>query len=261
MRITGAALLAALAVGVSGAGELAAQHRPWGRDWDRDRRDRQEWEDPRAFGGVGFVVGSPTGQFERYVGGAYGAQASGRLHLDPDGFVSLRGDLGFMVYGHERLRFCSAISCRVQLDLTTTNSIFFGGIGPELALPGDAIRPYVYGTLGFGYFNTSSSLGGSHDHDDYANTVNFDDAVLQRRVGGGVQVRVSGGRTPVYLDFATEYHANGDAWYLREGDIEDHPDGSITLHPRRSEANLVSYRIGVSIGIRGKEERRRRRRR
>lgn len=253
----GRALAAALAfgvlLGVLGTGELAAQRRPWQRDDDWTSRD--QWNEPRGFGGVGFVVGNPTGAFGRYVGEAYGGQLSGRLRLDPEGWMSLRGDLGFLIYGHERIRFCSPISCRVELDLTTTNSIFFGGIGPEFAVPGELLRPYVYGTIGFGYFNTSSSLGGSQSSDDFATTTNFDDAVFQSRIGGGVQVKVSGGRTPVYLDFATEYHANGDASYLREGDIEDHPDGSITLHPRRSEANLMSFRIGVSIGIRGDHER------
>ncbi len=35
----------------------------------------------------------------------------------------------------------------------------------------------------------------------------------------------------------------------------DNPDGSITLFPKVSEANLVTYRIGVSVGIpRGREE-------
>ena len=37
--------------------------------------------------------------------------------------------------------------------------------------------------------------------------------------------------------------------YLTEGDIQDNPDGSITLFPVVSEANLVSYRLGVTIGI------------
>lgn len=253
----GRALVALLALDILGAGGLAAQRRPWerGQDWT----SRDEWNEPRGFGGAAFVVGNATGEFQRYVGAAYGGELFGRVRLDPQGWMSLRGDLGFLVYGHERIRVCSAVSCRVQFDLTTTNSILFGGVGPEFALPGQVLRPYVYGTLGFGYFNTTSSLGGSHDSGDFASTVNFDDAVFQSRVGAGVQVKLSGGRTPVYLDFATEYHANGDASYLREGDIEDHPDGSVTLYPRRSEANLVTFRFGVSIGIRSERERPRRR--
>ncbi len=52
-------------------------------------------------------------------------------------------------------------------------------------------------------------------------------------------MRVSTGRTPVWLDFGVERHENGVAEFLTKGDIIDHPDGSITVLPNRSEANLV----------------------
>jgi hypothetical protein len=38
--------------------------------------------------------------------------------------------------------------------------------------------------------------------------------------------------------------------YLREGGIEDLPDGSVVLHPINSDANLLSYRIGFSVSLR-----------
>ncbi len=66
---------------------------------------------------------------------------------------------------------------------------------------------------------------------------------------------VSRGRTPVALDLGARYHRNGVMEYLTEGDIEDNPDGSITLYPNRSEANYIAYRLGISIGIpRGGED-------
>ena len=211
----------------------------------------QSPDEPEGYLGVGFVVAQPTGAFGRTVDQGFGAELKGRFHLDPDGWVSLRADVGFIIYGHERLNFCSALSCRVGLDLTTTNSILFAGMGPEVSIPGEWMRPYAYGTFGIGYFNTVSRLSGDHDYDAFASTVNFDDAVFQTRVGGGLEVRVRGGPKPIHLDFGVDYHANGIAEYLREGDIVDHPDGSITLLPRRSEANLVTFRMGVSFGVGG----------
>jgi hypothetical protein len=50
------------------------------------------------------------------------------------------------------------------------------------------------------------------------------------------------------LDFGADYHHNGVTTYLREGDIVDRPDGSIVIF-RRSEANLWSFRLGVSVGL------------
>jgi hypothetical protein len=67
--------------------------------------------------------------------------------------------------------------------------------------------------------------------------------------GGGVLIPVSMRRIPVLLDLGATVHRNGQASYLRKGSIKDLPDGSIVINPIRSDANFVTYRIGVSIGI------------
>ena len=45
------------------------------------------------------------------------------------------------------------------------------------------------------------------------------------------------------------YGHESTATYLVEGDIIDQPDGGIVLNPRRSDANLGTFRIGGSLGI------------
>lgn len=224
---------------------------PWGSYRSHDA--------PRAHLGLGFVVAQPVGEFDRYVDQGYGGQLNARFRLDPEGWLNLRTDVGFVIYGRETLHFCSPFGCRVDLDLTTTNSIVFAGIGPEIVVPGEWARPYFFGTFGLGYFSTASSLGGSDSGVDYARTVNFDDAVFQSRVGGGIELRLRDGPKPIYLDFGAQYHANGQAEYLREGDIRDNPDGSITLFPRRSDANLMTFRLGVTFGLGGDDDVHRRR--
>ena len=204
---------------------------------------------PRGFFSVALITATPQGDFASQIEQGYGIQAGAKYHPDPDGIVSLWADFGFLNYGRERFSVCSTISCRLTLDLYTTNNIFFAGGGPEVRLSSGAFQPYVKAGLGLGYFWTQTSLSGSDSHDDFARTENFRDAFLQWRAGGGLRTRVKGGRAPVYLDFGAEYHGNGIVEYLREGDILDHPDGSIAIFPNRSEANLVTFRLGVSIGI------------
>jgi hypothetical protein len=48
-----------------------------------------------------------------------------------------------------------------------------------------------------------------------------------------------------------ERHENGVADFLTEGDIIDHPDGSITMYPNRSEADFVAFRFGMTFGLGG----------
>ena len=219
---------------------------------------------PAAYLGLSFVTADPRGEMGQLVDRGFGGQIDGRLPLDRAGHVRLRGDLGFVVYGHERVRSCWSlpVGCRIETDLTTTNSIFYGGLGPELVLTSGAVEPYLYATFGYAWFATRSSLGGADEWDDFASTTNYSDGAFAWRGGGGIRVRVSDGRTPVSLDLGLERHDNGIVDYLTEGDIQDHPDGSVTLFPNRTEAELLTLRVGVSIALpRGDDRDDRRRRR
>jgi hypothetical protein len=245
MRLKAAAgALGALAALGSAAGEAGAQVDPRG---------------PAGYAGIAFVDARPVGELGTYFDQGFGAQLHGAIPLGISGRLFLRGDLGFVVYGYEHKRICfgAPVGCRIEADLTTTNNIFFGGVGPELVLATGAVQPYLNASWGFSYFATTSSLGGSADWGDFAHTTNYDDATFAWRVGGGVRIRLTSGRTPVSLDVGMERHQNGLANFLTEGDIVDNPDGSITLTPHRAEANLTTLRIGVTVGIPHKEPRHR----
>lgn len=211
----------------------------------------QRWDDETGRFDLTFLVGEPQGEMGYLVDAGFGAQLGGAIPVTgSDGHLLIRGDFGFMIYGYERQQHCfnPPVGCRIGMDLTTSNSILFGGVGPELVLLKGPIQPYVNASMGFSAFLTTSSLGDDWG-EDWATTTNYSDAMFAWRAGGGIRVRVNSGRRPVYLDFAVERHQNGLADYLTEGDIEDHTDGSITLYPNRTEANLVAFRMGVSFGI------------
>lgn len=224
---------------------------------------QERWPTPRGEFGFSLLGAEPQGTMGRLVDAGFGGQGYGAWNLDDRGHVRIRGDLGFVIYGHERYETCfgAPVGCRIGLDVTTTNSIFFGGVGPEVVLATGRVQPYLGASFGFSYFATTSSLSGVDEWDDWANTTNYDDGGFAWRAGGGLRVRLSDGRKPVFLDLALERHDNGIVEYLTEGDIVDNPDGSVTLYPTRSEADLVAFRIGVSIGIPGNDDQPRPRRR
>ncbi len=60
---------------------------------------------------------------------------------------------------------------------------------------------------------------------------------------------LTNGRHPVSLDFSVQSTYNGEAEYLRRGGVRDNPDGSITVFPIRSDANLLSFRVGVAVRL------------
>ena len=219
--------------------------------WSGGAEAQRRGEGPAGYVGVALVGAGPLGELADYIDAGGGGQFWGLLPLGDEGRVRLRGDFGFLIYGHERQRLCFSvpIGCRIEVDMTTTNSVLYGGLGPEVVLATGAVEPYVNASLGFSYFATTSSLSGQRDAEDFASTTNFDDAVFAWRAGAGVRVQVHGGRNPVALDLGLERHENGVADFLTKGDIQDNPDGSITLFPNRSEANMVTFRLGVTVGI------------
>jgi opacity protein-like surface antigen len=158
----------------------------------------------------------------------------------------VRVDGGLVRYGSEARQICLP-NCRVQFDVNTTNDIAYGSIGPEVVWPAGRVRPYATAGIGGSYFSTSSHLDGVDDDTDIGRTTNFSDATLAVTAGGGVYVPIATRRANVVLDFGVRYHRNGTARYLREGDVQDNPDGTIAFTPTRSAADLVTFMVGVSV--------------
>ncbi|MFQ6045429.1 MAG: hypothetical protein ACE5PT_03590 [Gemmatimonadales bacterium] len=231
--IRGGVAALALAVAVTSAGE--AQRRS---------------PAPQGLLGINGSVLRPVGEFRDFVDWGGGLGLYGVFHLDRGGTIGIRLDGSFMVYGHESFEapFSETIH-RVRLEVNTDNAIVSLGIGPQLSLDLGRLRPYAYGTAGFSYFATVSSVRGTDSSEGFASTTNFDDATLALGGGGGLLVRVKGGPHPVSIDLAVQGIYNGEAEYLREGGIRENANGSLTLLPIVSQANNVTFKFGVAVGL------------
>jgi opacity protein-like surface antigen len=222
----------------------------------------QQWQaadtlgPPVVYAGVQGLYARPTGEFRNYVQHGGGLNLHVAWPVQAGSPFALRADGGFIVYGSETKEVCfsTTVGCRVRLNLTTTNTIAFLNAGPQLMVQGGPIRPYANAGIGFSYFATSSQVDGTGSNQQpFASTTNFDDFTLSWVGGGGVLIPVVRGITPVFLDMGVRYVGNGQVEYLKKGDIQDHPDGSITFTPTRSEANLLTFQVGVSVGVRRRQ--------
>jgi hypothetical protein len=205
------------------------------------------------YAGIQGVYARPVGEFREYVRNGGGLNFHIAFPVGAENPLAVRADGGFLIYGSETRRVCfgGGVGCRILLDLTTTNSIGYFNIGPQLMTHRGGIRPYANAAVGAAYFWTQSSVEGSNDQDrPFASTTNFSDFTLQWAGGGGMLVPLSRGRTPILLDLSVRYNGNGQVEYLKRGDIEDQPDGSITITPTRSDANLVTFQLGITVGAR-----------
>jgi hypothetical protein len=235
LRVAGLALFVACALAAPAAGQ----------------RPDETLRPVRAYGGIQLLGAVPVGEFSDYIDGGGGLGLNLEWPIRAGGVLSLRGDIGWLLYGEETTEVCfQSTNCRVTLDLTTTNNIFFLNIGPQLGAPSGPVRPYFNASAGMAYFATTSSVKGDDSSENFASDTNFDDFTMSWGAGGGLRIPVSRGRTPVMIDLGAQYHGNGYVEYLTEGNIIDHPGGPPTFDVTRSAADFVSIRLGVSIGFR-----------
>ena len=200
------------------------------------------------------LASNAVGEFGDLVDAGGGVNLSAKVFpLEDSRNLGLRADLGWVIYGSESVPSCISDPCRVQANINTTNNIFYFGLGPEVILIRGRFEPYVYGTLGTSVFNTGSTLQGEYFNgaDTHFNTTHLNDWTFAWRAGGGIRYGIW---EDVSVDFGVEHHGNGVADYLTKGDVIDGPDGKVSINPRRSEANLLTFRLGVSLGLGGLRE-------
>ncbi len=211
--------------------------------------------EPRFQGGLSLSVAQTLGDFHQYVKDGVGVAGHALYRVDRQGAFALRLDGGFLNYGNETIRLPLSTQPgggRVELEVTTSNNIFWLGVGPQLMAPAGRVRPYVNAIAGFSYFATTSSVAGADNEYSFADDTNLDDATLSWGGGAGVLIPVSHkSRSLVFIDIGARYHNNGKSvQYLREGGIQDLPGGAIQLNPIRSRADMVTWHVGVSVGVR-----------
>lgn len=205
---------------------------------------------PRFSAALALQVAEPQRDLARNIDTGVGLEAGLITRLDRAGALALRFDAGFVTYDQEtrEVPLTSTIGGRILVDLTTRNNILTLGVGPQLMAPRGSVRPYVNANVGAAYYFTQSSVKGSHSGESFASTTNFDDWAFAYGAGAGVYVPVMR-RVPVALDVGVRYHRNGTVQYLRAGSITDLAGGQIRIDPLESEGDLLSFRLGVTVGL------------
>jgi hypothetical protein len=197
--------------------------------------------------GGDLAISQPKGEFANNVPTGYGFDVTGLLKLDQQGWFGIRGDVGQVRYGHEHVNLGFFGPNAIELDLNTDNRIEFGELGLQLQFPDGAFRPYANASYAGVHFTTESCVSNPDgfvqdqchsNHGDWASAGVF---------GGGVIIPF--GKSLAALNVGARYHYGAKATYLRQGDIVDNPDGTVTLNVRSSKTDLVLWQIGFTYNI------------
>ncbi|HKV70539.1 MAG TPA: hypothetical protein VJN62_04790 [Gemmatimonadales bacterium] len=200
----------------------------------RGLREVESSAGPQA--GVTLMFGIPQGQFRQFVKSVGGF----------DGFLTVpvtRSGLGVRLEGS--MLFHGG-NCYSGCALETTSYIGTLRAGPQVTLGAGSVRLYGLATAGFSYFSTDvNDRYGCGCYGYNGNTLQ-DDFTGSWEAGGGVLMTV-GRRGRVALDLGARYQDNGRATYLNNSSVQSNGDGTFTVTPIRTSANLVLYHLGVSF--------------
>jgi hypothetical protein len=199
---------------------------------------------PPLGGSIRALTAQPIGEFKRYVNNGWGVGGDIRWFPGLQRVASLRLDASYINHGRQTTRECFGSSCRIQIDINTSNNIFSGLVGPELQVPSGPVRPYVNALAGWTVFWTQSSAEGANDNEDVFRTTNLRDNLFTAAAGGGVRIPLG---QWVKLDANARRNFNGRARYLTRDSFGD--GTQTTPLVRESEVNMWTYSLGVAFGF------------
>jgi hypothetical protein len=247
--VGGGILLVAAALTLSGAGRAVAQElepepEP---DISAGLTAPVRWE----LGGA-LLLAEPLGEFGRYVDGGGGFGLSGVRYFGAARRLGVRADLTLVSYGKVSSTSELVLSgVGVDVDVTTENIIASFAIGPQYVFGRGRVRPWVNASIGSAQFVTTTSAWSGGRPVPIARADVLEHHVLALTAGGGARVALWPGRQrPISLEVDARYHRHGAVEYLREGGVRDLPDGSVTLDPITSDADLWTIRVGAVMGLR-----------
>jgi hypothetical protein len=212
----------------------------------------------RYSAGIAFDVGQPLGDFSQNVGTAWGLDGFGTLGLDSRGIVSLRAQLGWLQYSRKTEDFfVQGAFGTFELESETKSGVLTLGVGPQIMAPSGLARPYLVGTVGFSRFQTETAINvpsnqsNSGTTEQLASETPVSDFTLSLTAQAGVAFQLSiFGNSGVLADLGVRYHHNGLAEYVSSNGVQYDGTGTPTITPTTSEADFLTYRIGIVIPIR-----------
>ena len=211
----------------------------------------------RHSAGIAFIVGQPLGDFSRNVRNGFGIDGMGTLGLDSRGIFSLRAQLGWLQYSRKTETFwVNSAFGAFELESETKSGVLTLGVGPQLMAPEGLARPYVAGTIGLARFSTTTAINVPANQSNSGTTEQLDqqtissDNLLSLTGAAGVAFHLSLFGNSALADLGVRYVHNGLARYVSSDGVQYNGTGEPTVTPTTSEADFLTYRIGVVIPIR-----------
>lgn len=201
---------------------------------------------PLDYGGH-LIVASATGAFADVAGIGVGLQGFGVYYLDRGRTVGLRAEAGFLNYGYHEFPRPEGVpppGMSTTAIVSSRENVSLFGIGPQFKLAKGHVRPFGYGTVGFGVFTSRTVASVEYNGVVYGGVIERSSIAFAWSAGGGIAIPVG---SHLSIDAATEYRAHRNAEYVPpDGVTADPTTGEISLGARRGDANVLVFKLGAS---------------
>ncbi len=196
---------------------------------------------------VGAAAGRPGPEFRATMGDGYGLGFRSLRRLDRHGWLALRIEGGFLL--QERRRDAVPTIEQGTLDLATSNTLLFAGVGPQVGLPRGPVQPYAHVFAGVHYLLSEAGYDGRTTGGAPVEVlITHEDGALAFGGGAGVYVPIRRGRSPISLDLGATYRLGGEATYMEQALIPG-TDRMPAHRPVTGRTDLLMVHLGIAVAF------------
>lgn len=206
---------------------------------------KPEKAEPTYLVGGYTMAGFPTGDWGKIAGFGLGMDGTDVVFRKADRPIAMRSSFGFL-YNFSRTQDVPAgnLGPNSALALETKNGSLFFGLGPEIGRQAKDVNPFVFGTVGFNTYWTSSNLTGTAGGSPYS--AKFGDSRIAFAWSAGVGVRrqvVSGS----YYEVSGEFRSGGGHMFVQPDEITN-TGTQVNVERKDRSTDQWILRVGTLFG-------------
>lgn len=194
---------------------------------------------------VGAVGARPSGPFREAMGDGYGVgmRSVQRLYALP--WLGLRIEGGLVLQEMRRDSLPSPGGTSQRVDMVSSNTMFFAGVGPQVGMTHGPVRPYAHAFAGVHYLVSDAAFEGraGSSRMEFGGR-QFEDAAWAYGGGAGVYVPV---RRALSVDLGATWRYGGEATFLTD-QIRQVSGDLLTGELVHGRTDMLVVHLGITFG-------------
>jgi hypothetical protein len=194
----------------------------------------------------GYMVGGfPMGDWGKIAGFGLALDGNDIIQHKANKPVSIRTNLGILYNFSRTVDVPQAnMGANDKLDIETKNWSLLFGVGPEFSKPSDNISPFIFGTVGFDTYWTSSTLSGVANAVSYSAEHGDSRIAFAWSAGLGLRRVVT---SASMVELSAEYRSGTEHHFLLPDDVHV-SGGTVTADRASHTSDQILIRLGTVLG-------------